>query len=565
MAIEELGEQISEETEELAKREDEGLSRPSIEDDELVQSALLLTRHVHATEEETGHPFPYGPSFWRDWSQKVGKLKKSASAKVKEQERELERRKAKMRGAARKRRKKYLIGGSAVFADLPNQHALLDQYRQTTQVKITSRRRPPWSTFNAQAKGASFTSRATPAAPKEGSLTGPACVAQDYKCVLPSAPAYSFSTVMHSDNVRGPHPKYCYPEPLKSQSGTVMAKGDRFKASIFSSVMPGPGPGSYDIKDSCALGQGRAPLFSSKKFSETKWSQTLPPEHLKEWTGFGYGCDLEEHILYDQCLSGGCSKRHMLEKRNDLLIRQFNGHDAVSTSSSRSLAHKKSTALHYACLYGELKILDKLLRDNAADIDAVDERGRTVLHVACEGKRHAIAQRLLLNGEHIYQVITKDGFVSHRRASNVNIQDNKGNTALHLACRVGCPKIVGLLLEAGADTSIANKRNEIAQDLVDHKTGHKIYQLLQYKSNTRLVQLNIEHVRQRAKALERQRKDMMFKADIAVHENLQSAVRRLERRSSRLDEDIKGYRASTHASLGISRSMKRSVMPSRVA
>jgi 26S proteasome non-ATPase regulatory subunit 10 len=72
-------------------------------------------------------------------------------------------------------------------------------------------------------------------------------------------------------------------------------------------------------------------------------------------------------------------------------------------------------------------------------IDVEDERGRTALQYAAQ----------LDNLESVELLVKQN--------ANVNITDDLGRTALHVACRNGNVKMVNLLLEHQADVKIPDK------------------------------------------------------------------------------------------------------------
>ncbi|KAJ5096769.1 hypothetical protein N7456_007490 [Penicillium angulare] len=112
------------------------------------------------------------------------------------------------------------------------------------------------------------------------------------------------------------------------------------------------------------------------------------------------------------------------------------------------------TPLHWACATGNWKLVELLLGEHGdagnenlngngigiggnlkwkAEIDAVELRGKTALHVATAHDRSDIVQLLLL----------------HEAA--VNAASDGGWTPLHNACDKGCEGIVRILLRAGAE------------------------------------------------------------------------------------------------------------------
>ena len=101
------------------------------------------------------------------------------------------------------------------------------------------------------------------------------------------------------------------------------------------------------------------------------------------------------------------------------------------------------TPLHLAAQYGDNKTADRLL-DSGADTGTQNKFGQTPLHLASNRKT---AQALVDAGADIEQ------------------KDNFGRTPLHNAAETGSPKLVGFLLEKGAEVGARNKDGETPYDL----------------------------------------------------------------------------------------------------
>jgi len=110
---------------------------------------------------------------------------------------------------------------------------------------------------------------------------------------------------------------------------------------------------------------------------------------------------LEERSFYAQCL--------------DLLL---------STSSIDVNAKSRSTALHLAAQFGVDEAVEKLLK-KGADPHFRDKHGRTVLHEVVFGLHITRNQLQCLD-----LLLTSP-------STNINIADNHGKTALHIAAKYG--------------------------------------------------------------------------------------------------------------------------------
>ena len=84
----------------------------------------------------------------------------------------------------------------------------------------------------------------------------------------------------------------------------------------------------------------------------------------------------------------------------------------------------------------------KLLTENKVDINVKNDKGNTALHLAIGNKEKV---KVLLD-----------------RKAKLEIKNKMGDTALHLAAGRGSEEIVKLLLENGADANSMNKKKRTA-------------------------------------------------------------------------------------------------------
>ena len=106
----------------------------------------------------------------------------------------------------------------------------------------------------------------------------------------------------------------------------------------------------------------------------------------------------------------------------------------------------RSTPLHLACQHGNIAAVDLLLASDWIQVNATDLAGDTPLHKACLSGETAITEKIL----------TK--LKKTNRTKHLELLDNYANlTPMHIACREGHAKIVGLFLKFGFDLSSTAK------------------------------------------------------------------------------------------------------------
>lgn len=149
-----------------------------------------------------------------------------------------------------------------------------------------------------------------------------------------------------------------------------------------------------------------------------------------------------------------------------------------TTPTIHSCDDRGYSALHIACMYGKPKIVDILL-SHGSNVHATDYSGSTPLHHA-SSRGHQNALLLLIHSGANINTCDSEGntplhfassnghdgcvkailyFSEHNGSDlNINKRNNHGDTSLHNASRWGYEMIVKLLLNAGADPTIENKR-----------------------------------------------------------------------------------------------------------
>ena len=105
------------------------------------------------------------------------------------------------------------------------------------------------------------------------------------------------------------------------------------------------------------------------------------------------------------------------------------------------------------CAYGgHIQFLNKIL-ERGADVNEIDDRGRTALYEASKEGHLDILEALIKAGADVDQVP----------------EDRNGKTALHIASFKGRTNIVESLLDAGADATILSDEDMDAFDYAKKK------------------------------------------------------------------------------------------------
>ena len=143
-----------------------------------------------------------------------------------------------------------------------------------------------------------------------------------------------------------------------------------------------------------------------------------------------------------------------------IMLAAYKGHDpavARLLALGADVGHtdtKRQSAAHWACLDGDhSSVLTRLLA--GADMNGCDNRKRTPLMLAAEKNRASCVELLIDRGGNALDLDAKDG---HR------------DTALHFAVfSPAKPRIVSMLLGAGADPTVQNRAGDQALDYVERE------------------------------------------------------------------------------------------------
>lgn len=130
---------------------------------------------------------------------------------------------------------------------------------------------------------------------------------------------------------------------------------------------------------------------------------------------------------------------HAVSEGQEIMV----AHLLKNGANANTLDEQKEPVIHIAARKGLLEIL-KLLSMNGGNFDTLTaSTKRDILTTAVIYKQHSIANWLLESTN-----------------PNLNNQTNRGETALHIACRQGQQTLVIALINAGANPFLANSQGE---------------------------------------------------------------------------------------------------------
>jgi ankyrin repeat protein len=151
------------------------------------------------------------------------------------------------------------------------------------------------------------------------------------------------------------------------------------------------------------------------------------------------------------------------------------------------------TALHWAALYGQTKVMELLLAGKA-DVNSLDEDGFTPLHWAATFNQSDAVRLLLANKADMNLKVQKYGWTALRLAvihghlataeallnggADPNVKDEENIPLLHQAVIRGKKEMVELLLVKKADVNTKDRDGETALDEALEQGNKEIIELL---------------------------------------------------------------------------------------
>jgi ankyrin repeat protein len=164
-----------------------------------------------------------------------------------------------------------------------------------------------------------------------------------------------------------------------------------------------------------------------------------------------------QHFTFDgSFLKTACCKKHF-----DIFKYLLEDEKAKDEASE----FLKGFPLHYACLSCSLEMIKYLIKSKQLNVEKKDNHGETPLYTALSRGKIAAVQYLIEekkaciessyeHGQNAFQVACNSWsqslelvkYIYHITNPNVDVQDENGSTALHLACERGNHKFVKFLI-----------------------------------------------------------------------------------------------------------------------
>ncbi|KAJ9559209.1 hypothetical protein OSB04_013823 [Centaurea solstitialis] len=119
--------------------------------------------------------------------------------------------------------------------------------------------------------------------------------------------------------------------------------------------------------------------------------------------------------------------------------------------------HNGWTPLHWASMKGRVAIIGEITSTSRESIDIVTNHGETVLHLMVKYNQFD-ALKYLMETLNVTEL--------------VNVQDNDGNTVLHIATAAKLTTVVTFLLKSGVDVNTINRKGHTPLDVVESDSSN---------------------------------------------------------------------------------------------
>ncbi|XP_003219917.2 acyl-CoA-binding domain-containing protein 6 [Anolis carolinensis] len=126
----------------------------------------------------------------------------------------------------------------------------------------------------------------------------------------------------------------------------------------------------------------------------------------------------------------------------------FGGPVVSSLYQEETIREEDKNIFDY-CRENNIDHVTKAIRSKKVDVNTKDEKGRALLHWACDRGHKELASVLL------------------QHTANVNSQDDEGQTPLHYASTCEFSDIVELLLKSGADPTLRDIEGYLPEEVTD--------------------------------------------------------------------------------------------------
>lgn len=306
-----------------------------------------------------------------------------------------------------------------------------------------------------------------------------------------------------------------------------------------------PGVGSYDLPRIFETKNDPKPRDLSAALTSLQNNRDyrdISNEDLAKLVGFGYGCSRQEHVTYGMCLDGRCGRRSQIEE-SMLQTKQYARLGALSkadcerllypnkycmevskrskpaTEDSKGLAPSKLKAIQDAKTRAATRRLASERAQWTSTLVPLSSEELTPLHMAAfRGDDDAIKKMIRLGSDiNFLQGDNMDAplHVAARRGHlatlntilsvfedkiRVSIQNGHGDTALHIAARLGRKEIVRSLCEADADAFVRNRDGKTA---MEDSEKHSVKQILRIQQDYQQLQSELKRVVEKKEKFER--------------------------------------------------------------
>ncbi|CAH1790266.1 unnamed protein product [Owenia fusiformis] len=148
--------------------------------------------------------------------------------------------------------------------------------------------------------------------------------------------------------------------------------------------------------------------------------------------------------------------------------------------------NREQTALHIACEKAHVQVVQQLVENFDADTNILDSHSQSPLHCLLQHPHDPKRMKAIDNYNDVAKILIK-----HK--VNINKQNIRGETALHLAVKHRFHRIIELLLAAGADFNAETYSGKKAIDLVpggDSDVTAMLRDVINMNPNRRMIHFN---------------------------------------------------------------------------